>query len=51
MQELHKILRAGGVEVIISKCVQVKHAIKAQDELGADMVSLMGYDSGGLPGE
>jgi nitronate monooxygenase len=51
MKELHKILRAGGVEVIMSKCVAVKHALTAQTELGSDMVSLMGFDSGGLPGE
>lgn len=31
--------------------MQVKHAIVAQDKLGSDMISLMGFDSGGLPGE
>lgn len=51
MKRLHEVLRAGGVEVLVSKCVQVKHAVVAQNELGADMVSLMGFDSGGLPGE
>ncbi len=51
MKKLHEMLRAGGVKVIISKCVQVKHAITAQNELGSDAVALMGYDSGGLPGE
>lgn len=51
MQRLHAQLREGGVEVIISKCVAVKHALSAQNDLGSDMVCLMGYDSGGLPGE
>ena len=51
MIKLHAQLRAGGVEVIISKCVAVKHAISAQNNLGSDMISLMGFDSGGLPGE
>ena len=51
MTQLHETLRAGGVEVIISKCVHVRQAVKAQDVLGADMISLMGWDSGGLPGE
>eukprot|EP00729_Bicosta_minor_P025693 gene25693-10910_t len=51
MRKVHELLRAGGVEVLISKCVQVKHALAAQNELGADIVSLMGFDSGGLPGE
>eukprot|EP00511_Aplanochytrium_stocchinoi_P013510 CAMPEP_0204889956 /NCGR_PEP_ID=MMETSP1349-20130617/23896_1 /ASSEMBLY_ACC=CAM_ASM_000710 /TAXON_ID=215587 /ORGANISM="Aplanochytrium stocchinoi, Strain GSBS06" /LENGTH=275 /DNA_ID=CAMNT_0052054353 /DNA_START=186 /DNA_END=1013 /DNA_ORIENTATION=- len=51
MKKLHEILRAGGVKVILSKCVQVKHALTAQNELGSDMISLMGFDSGGLPGE
>ena len=51
MIKLHQQLRAGGVQVIISKCVKVKHALTAQNVLGSDMVSLMGYDSGGLPGE
>ena len=50
-QELNRVLRAGGVEIIITKCVQVKHALTAQNKLGSDMVTLMGYDSGGLPGE
>ena len=31
--------------------MQVKHALTAQNKLGSDMVTLMGYDSGGLPGE
>ena len=35
----------------MSKCVQVKHAVVAQDKLGADLITLMGFDSGGLPGE
>jgi NAD(P)H-dependent flavin oxidoreductase YrpB (nitropropane dioxygenase family) len=51
MIQLHKQLRNGGVEVIISKCVAVKHALSAQNNLGCDMISLMGFDSGGLPGE
>jgi len=51
MIKLHEQLRTGGVKVIISKCVQVRHALAAQNVLGSDMVSLMGYDSGGLPGE
>lgn len=51
MRRLHAALREGGVTVILSKCVQVKHALTAQNELGADMISLMGFDSGGLPGE
>ena len=33
-----RILRAGGVEVIMTKCVQVKHALTAQNRLGSDMV-------------
>ena len=51
MTKLHERLRSGGVRVIISKCVHVRSALVAQDKLGADMVSLMGFDSGGLPGE
>lgn len=51
MQRLHAQLRVGGVEVIMSKCVQVKHALSAQNQLKADIVCLMGFDSGGLPGE
>ena len=51
MRALHEELRRGGVRVIISKCVAVRHALTAQNVLGADMVSLMGADSGGLPGE
>eukprot|EP00756_Hemistasia_phaeocysticola_P066889 Hpha_TRINITY_DN9566_c0_g1::TRINITY_DN9566_c0_g1_i1::g.114946::m.114946/K00459/ncd2, npd; nitronate monooxygenase len=51
LKQLHPILREGGVEVIISKVTQIAHALVAQDQLGSDMVSLMGYDSGGLPGE
>ena len=51
MKQLHADLRAGGVQVIISKCVAIKHALTAQNVLGSDMVSLMGFDSGGLPGE
>ena len=51
MIKLHNQLRQGGVQVIISKCVAVKHALSAQNDLGSDMVSLMGFDSGGLPGE
>jgi nitronate monooxygenase len=51
MLKLHRQLRDGGVLTIISKCVKVKHALTAQNILGSDMVSLMGYDSGGLPGE
>jgi NAD(P)H-dependent flavin oxidoreductase YrpB (nitropropane dioxygenase family) len=51
MAELNRILREGGVEVIMTKCVQIKHALTAQNRLGSDMVTLMGYDSGGLPGE
>ena len=38
-------------QIIMSKCVQVKHAVVAQDKLGADLITLMGFDSGGLPGE
>mmetsp|Transcript_21531 Transcript_21531/g.38036 ORF Transcript_21531/g.38036 Transcript_21531/m.38036 type:complete len:343 (-) Transcript_21531:129-1157(-) len=51
MQKLHQQLRDGGVTTIISKCVQVKHALVAQDKLGSDVIALMGNDSGGLPGE
>mmetsp|Transcript_46116 Transcript_46116/g.98519 ORF Transcript_46116/g.98519 Transcript_46116/m.98519 type:complete len:338 (+) Transcript_46116:97-1110(+) len=51
MSKIHERLRAGGVKVIISKCVHVKSAITAQDRLGSDMISIMGFDSGGLPGE
>jgi len=51
MSKIHERLRAGGVKVIMSKCVHVRSALVAQDKLGADMVSLMGFDSGGLPGE
>ena len=38
MTKVHELLRAGGVEVLISKCVQVKHALAAQNLLGSDMV-------------
>lgn len=51
MTKLHAELRAGGVKVIIHKCVKVSQAKRAQDALGVDMISLMGFDSGGLPGE
>jgi hypothetical protein len=34
MKRLHDMLRAGGVRVIMSKCVQVQHALVAQDRLG-----------------
>ena len=51
MKKLHAQLRAGGVEVIIHKCVKVSQAKRAEETLGVDMISLMGFDSGGLPGE
>lgn len=51
MTKIHERLRSGGVKVIMSKCVHVRSAVIAQDKLGADMISLMGFDSGGLPGE
>jgi nitronate monooxygenase len=51
MSKLHAALRKGGVKTIISKCVQVQHALIAQNKLGSDVISLMGFDSGGLPGE
>ena len=51
MIKLHAQLKRGGVEVIIHKCVKVSQAKRAQEKLGVDMISLMGYDSGGLPGE
>mmetsp|Transcript_60797 Transcript_60797/g.181143 ORF Transcript_60797/g.181143 Transcript_60797/m.181143 type:complete len:338 (-) Transcript_60797:38-1051(-) len=51
MSKIHERLRSSGVKVIISKCVHVRSALTAQDKLGSDMVSLMGFDSGGLPGE
>lgn len=38
MTKVHELLRAGGVKVLISKCVQVKHALAAQNLLGSDMV-------------
>ncbi|CAD7937111.1 unnamed protein product [Amoebophrya sp. A25] len=36
--------------VVIHKCVAVKHAISAQ-KMGADMISMDGYECGGHPGE
>lgn len=51
MRDLHHKLREGGVQVIISKCVHIRQAVQAQNELCPDMISLMGFDSGGLPGE
>lgn len=51
MTKLHKSLRDGGVKVIIHKCVKVSQAKRAEEQLGVDMISLMGFDSGGLPGE
>eukprot|EP01052_Picozoa_sp_SAG31_P029916 SAG31_NODE_3020_length_4783_cov_23.090521_2_plen_241_part_00 len=51
MTELNRTLREGGVEVIMTKCVQIRHALTAERRLGSDMVTLMGFDSGGLPGE
>eukprot|EP00510_Aplanochytrium_minuta_P004175 CAMPEP_0184007768 /NCGR_PEP_ID=MMETSP0954-20121128/1548_1 /TAXON_ID=627963 /ORGANISM="Aplanochytrium sp, Strain PBS07" /LENGTH=233 /DNA_ID=CAMNT_0026286697 /DNA_START=206 /DNA_END=904 /DNA_ORIENTATION=+ len=51
MKKLHAMLREGGVKIIMSKCVQVKHALSAQNNLGSDIACIMGFDSGGLPGE
>ena len=35
--------------VVIHKCTTIKHALKAQ-ELGADMISMDGFECGGHPG-
>jgi len=44
-----KPLKAAGVK-IIHKCVAIRHALKAA-RLGADMISMDGFDCGGHPGE
>uniref|UniRef100_A0A7S3PEB7 Nitronate monooxygenase domain-containing protein n=2 Tax=Aplanochytrium stocchinoi TaxID=215587 RepID=A0A7S3PEB7_9STRA len=44
-----KPLKAAGI-FVIHKCVAVRHAIKAA-KLGADMISMDGFDCGGHPGE
>lgn len=47
-EEYVPILKKSGV-ILIHKCTTVKHALKAQ-AFGADMVTLMGFESGGHPG-
>lgn len=52
MSRIHVALHEGGVEVIIHKCVKVSQAVRATEQLPhVSMISLMGFDSGGLPGE
>ena len=44
-----KPLKAAGIK-IIHKCVAIRHALSAA-RLGADMISMDGFDCGGHPGE
>merc|ERR1719440_1795191 len=44
-----KKLKAAGI-FVIHKCVAVRHALTAQ-RMGADMISMDGFDCGGHPGE
>merc|ERR1712066_870460 len=42
-------LKSAGI-FVIHKCVAVRHALTAQ-KMGADMISMDGFDCGGHPGE
>jgi nitronate monooxygenase len=44
-----KKLKSAGI-IIIHKCVAIRHALTAQ-KMGADMISMDGFDCGGHPGE
>jgi len=44
-----KQLKSAGI-IIIHKCVAIRHALTAQ-KIGADMISMDGFDCGGHPGE
>lgn len=44
-----KALKAAGL-IVIHKCVAIRHALTAA-RLGADMISMDGFDCGGHPGE
>jgi nitronate monooxygenase len=44
-----KKLKGAGI-VVIHKCVAIRHALTAQ-KMGADMISMDGFDCGGHPGE
>jgi NAD(P)H-dependent flavin oxidoreductase YrpB (nitropropane dioxygenase family) len=47
--EFIKLFKRHGV-IVIHKCTQIKHALTAQ-KLGADMLSVDGFDCAGHPGE
>mmetsp|Transcript_68280 Transcript_68280/g.192512 ORF Transcript_68280/g.192512 Transcript_68280/m.192512 type:complete len:333 (+) Transcript_68280:80-1078(+) len=44
-----KTLKSAGI-FVVHKCVTVRHALTAQ-KMGADMISMDGFDCGGHPGE
>jgi nitronate monooxygenase len=44
-----KKLKSAGI-IIVHKCVAIRHALTAQ-KIGADMISIDGFDCGGHPGE
>jgi nitronate monooxygenase len=44
-----KKLKSAGI-IVIHKCVAIRHALTAQ-KMGADMISMDGFDCGGHPGE
>ena len=43
------MFKAAGV-VVIHKCTSIRHALTAQ-RVGADMISMDGFDCGGHPGD
>jgi len=47
---LIKMLKDGGVEVVIHKCIAVRHALSAE-KAGVDIISMDGMECGGHPGE
>jgi len=48
-EKVVKMFKAAGV-VVIHKCTSIRHALTAQ-RVGADMISMDGFDCGGHPGE
>jgi len=49
-KNLIQMLKDGGVEVCIHKCIAVRHALSAQKS-GVDIISMDGMECGGHPGE
>jgi NAD(P)H-dependent flavin oxidoreductase YrpB (nitropropane dioxygenase family) len=43
------MLKDGGVEVCIHKCIAVRHALSAE-KTGVDIISMDGMECGGHPG-